>query len=62
MLADLIKGVDEFINQNRENRIREKIVTLLDPPNGQRVEMKIHFEIQMCIRDRPPNFAMPSIR
>ncbi len=50
MLADLIKGVDEFINQNRENRIREKIVTLLDPPNGQRVEMKIHFEI----RERGP--------
>jgi hypothetical protein len=29
MLAD---PVDEFIIQNRENKPREKIVTLLDPP------------------------------
>jgi hypothetical protein len=28
MLADVGKAVDEFINENRNNQIREKIVAL----------------------------------
>jgi hypothetical protein len=50
MLADLIKAVDEFINQNRENESRAKIVALARSSEWAAVDLH---RVQIIYGDRP---------